>query len=585
MKFLINLIFIFLSIGTTYSQYCDSIVPTSIVDLTASPNMSWVSPPLTRDGNCCGTTPPDECLEFVITLNPNTIAINFEISSGAVPPGALFYQIDCGPQTQVGDPICLTGVGPHTLTFCKPGGNTNEFTITSYSDPFAGPNNCNGELFAYYYDESSIVWTSISPGNSGDYDYLLSCTIGCDTSYVVQPSPVPLIDYLVCGDNIAGCNLTPICDTITLSFLSTTIYDTICNGDTYTFADGTTQQLNSSITYYSQLTTLGGCDSLVTENISILPTYNVIIDTTICSGSNLTLQDGTQINNITNPITYNTNLQSIYGCDSIITTNISLYNNPQITINGVVNGCSPLTTTISTTTLGLDWNWVIQGPDATFNYYNGQTLIDTFTMSGQYSVELNITTLNGCYITSQIEEFTVYPTPMSNFTWSPTEGTDLYNVIYFENNSTTTGNSTYLWDLGDGTTSNFYFVTNQYQDTGYYDVSLTVTNQFGCSDISNNIIVINPEFFMFVPNTFTPDDDPFNPNFIPIISGHDEQSYELLIFNRWGEVLFESHDINVGWDGKYNNTICKSDTYIWKITISKYNGYPSIYIGHVNLLK
>ena len=87
------------------SQYCDSIVPSSTVDLSASPNATWVSPYIVRDGNCCGTTNPDNCLEFIITLHPNAIAVSFDITGGAVPPGALFYQVDCGPITPVGSPI------------------------------------------------------------------------------------------------------------------------------------------------------------------------------------------------------------------------------------------------------------------------------------------------------------------------------------------------------------------------------------------------------------------------------------------------------------------------------------------------
>jgi hypothetical protein len=102
---------------TVTGQFCDSITPTFIVDLSASPYMNWTSPETERDGYCCGATAPDLCLEFVITLNPNAAAIVFNIATGAVPPGALLYQIDCGPPTAVGEPICLSGTGPFHLTF------------------------------------------------------------------------------------------------------------------------------------------------------------------------------------------------------------------------------------------------------------------------------------------------------------------------------------------------------------------------------------------------------------------------------------------------------------------------------------
>ena len=135
------------------SIYCDSTVPSFYVDLSASANMTWVSPPVQRVGNCCGTTAPDNCLEFTILLNANAIAISFNIASGAIPPGALFYQINCGPPIAVGSPICLNGPGPHNLTFCKPGNNTNTFSVTSYSEPIIGPDitlnaSCQGFIYA-----------------------------------------------------------------------------------------------------------------------------------------------------------------------------------------------------------------------------------------------------------------------------------------------------------------------------------------------------------------------------------------------------------------------------------------------------
>ena len=212
------------------------------VDLSASPNVSWTSSLIAREGNCCGTTNPDRCLEFIITLNPS--AVSFSIASGAVPPGALFYQIDCGPITPVGSPICLDGPGPHHLTFCKPGNNENTFNIVSYSEPIIGTDTtlsagCQGFIYAQYYNEPSISWTSIAPGSVGDYDSYLSCTSSCDTTMVNAPGigAPAYVDYLVCGNDIGECNSSPICDTIRVNFVPplqvdvTPLISNICPGD------------------------------------------------------------------------------------------------------------------------------------------------------------------------------------------------------------------------------------------------------------------------------------------------------------------------------------------------------------------
>ena len=99
------------SLSFTVNGQCDPTTPTFNVDLTASPFMSWTSPLIDRLDNCCGTTAPDKCIEFVITLHPDAASVVFTIASGAIPPGALFYQIDCGPITPVGTPICLREEG------------------------------------------------------------------------------------------------------------------------------------------------------------------------------------------------------------------------------------------------------------------------------------------------------------------------------------------------------------------------------------------------------------------------------------------------------------------------------------------
>lgn len=208
----------------SFSQYCDSITPAFVVDLSATPYMTWVSPNTDRDGFCCGASAPDKCLEFVITLHPNSAAIVFNIASGAVPPGALFYQIDCGAPTPVGSPICLYGPGPFHLTFCKPGNNFNTFSIETIPNPIFGPNltlgdGCSDELWVQFYDETTITWNSINPGAPGSQNGLLSCTAACDTVLALNNSLAPpVVDYLVCGMAANGCTTEPICDTMTVTF-------------------------------------------------------------------------------------------------------------------------------------------------------------------------------------------------------------------------------------------------------------------------------------------------------------------------------------------------------------------------------
>src|SRR5262245_4974282 len=87
---------------------CGSDVPSFYVDFTGNPDSSWLSPNLSRQGNCCGTTSPDRCLRIEFTIDSNVAAVNFDFASGAVPPGSLVYQIDCGPPQNVKSLSCIT---------------------------------------------------------------------------------------------------------------------------------------------------------------------------------------------------------------------------------------------------------------------------------------------------------------------------------------------------------------------------------------------------------------------------------------------------------------------------------------------
>ncbi|MFH1321191.1 MAG: gliding motility-associated C-terminal domain-containing protein [Bacteroidota bacterium] len=226
----------------SYSQICGPGTPTYIVDLSYDPNANWISPDTVRNDTCCGATGV-RCIQFIITLHNDAEGLIFDIYSGAIPPGALFYQVDCSSPTALGGPICLTGPGPYYITFCKPGANVNEYMITSISEPGVSDaivinDGCNGKLYAFGYEPSSIIWASIFPDTAGAYDSYMSCTTGCDTTYVsAQPGYPLFIDYQVCGSPLGTCDTNLYCDTVRVIFNPTLfanispVNPTICTGN------------------------------------------------------------------------------------------------------------------------------------------------------------------------------------------------------------------------------------------------------------------------------------------------------------------------------------------------------------------
>lgn len=265
------------------TRICPNNVPFEIANLTGSPDSIWISSSQSRDNHCCGASNPDRCIEFIITLDPGAQGIRFDIESGAPPSGSLFYQINCGPPVAVGQEICLNGIGPHNITFCKPGNNPNSYRITSIAKPSVSPptvvsDGCTGSIFASGYIESTITWRSVP--NNPVHDAYLSATSGQDsvTATFVAGAPA-FVNYEVCGTPTGGCVGTIICDTVQVSFVSTLDADiqpknaTICFGSV-----GTTLTANGvgGLAPYTYLWNTGATTQSIVA--ATAGTYSVIID-------------------------------------------------------------------------------------------------------------------------------------------------------------------------------------------------------------------------------------------------------------------------------------------------------------------
>jgi hypothetical protein len=128
-------------------------------------------------------------------VHPQATEVSFGVANPSPPDGA-FYQVDCGPPTSLGTPLCVSGMTSFCIVFCKAGGDSPNYTISSSqsfgaSDDFTVSSNCTGELIVAGLQESTITWTSIFPGAQGTYDSYLSCTTLCDST-TVTPNVIKL---------------------------------------------------------------------------------------------------------------------------------------------------------------------------------------------------------------------------------------------------------------------------------------------------------------------------------------------------------------------------------------------------------
>ena len=213
---------------------------------------------------------------------------------------------------------------------------------------------------------------------------------------------------------------------------------------------------------------------------------------------------------------------------------------------------------------------------------------------------MRVTFANGCEDTVyRTNAITVNPVPDANFDWSPKNTTVLEPFIQFENLSVDADD--YLWDMGrvaDKETPSPAtsidvnpFVTYPDPDSSSYWVTLTASNG-GCSDTIVKRIWILDNFSVFVPNAFTPDGDGLNDVFYPNGKNHDNiegaSQYEFMIFNRWGDMVWNSAIPYQPWDGTEsttNNTV-QQDVYVWKLKVwDNVDSRLKVYYGRVSLLR
>jgi gliding motility-associated-like protein len=189
----------------------------------------------------------------------------------------------------------------------------------------------------------------------------------------------------------------------------------------------------------------------------------------------------------------------------------------------------------------------------------------------------------------------VYPLPTAAFTPTPRSTTAALPKFSFNNESNVNpilGSTIVLneWDFGDPLTNDdtstrrnagwFYGA-----DTATYQVTLKVTTNYGCTDSTFDFVQVGPDILVYIPNAFSPDGSgPLtNDRFRVVASGF--KTYEMIIFNRWGEKLFESTDITEGWDGNYQGQPCQQDVYAYLAKFTNFKGEEFVYDGTITLIR
>lgn len=210
-----------------------------------------------------------------------------------------------------------------------------------------------------------------------------------------------------------------------------------------------------------------------------------------------------------------------------------------------------------------------------------------YESTGNYPVTLTIWTSAGCVDTlTQFEPdiINVRPIPEAKFTVNPNQTDICHSEIQFTNLSSLANNYLYIFD--DGATSIDESPSHVYLEDGTLNPRLIVTSEYGCQDTSFETVFIEP-FTVYIPNAFTPDEDEANTVFKPIVY-LSIVDWNLQIYNRWGELIFESNDPNIGWDGvNQAGKVSPDGLYMWKLRYTSCEPVNPEHLitGHVSLLR
>lgn len=237
---------------------------------------------------------------------------------------------------------------------------------------------------------------------------------------------------------------------------------------------------------------------------------------------------------------------------------------------------------------GLSYSWSPQNGVSNPNISN--PLLQLENPGGEpETYQYTLTVSNGICASLSTMDITIDPGPDVGFSYNPKPvSTEATTVNFF---NTTSGINTYFWEfagLGTATSTNAIFAFPP-EIEGKYPVSLTATDpETGCSNVHTTIVEVVGELTVFVPNAFTPNGDGNNDLFAPVVRNHRPGSYEFVIFNRQGELVFQASSPDQKWDGgdRSEEYLVQDAVYVWRLKVGDiYSTESKEYRGSVTVLR
>lgn len=281
-------------------------------------------------------------------------------------------------------------------------------------------------------------------------------------------------------------------------------------------------------------------------------------------------------------------VRDVNSCEDVTSKTISYFPVPRLIVisPSAEDGCNPLEVFFDNLSFPIDETYEINWNFGDGNLGDDISPTHLYTQPGLYTVKVDITSPIGCKTDTIFPELIlVEPAPIAGFDYAPQSLNTFQKTVDFFDRSIDAAK--WNWRFSDEGTANIPSPSFTFRDTGQQVVTLEVIHNSGCRDTAIAILDVVPEVRYFLPNAFTPNNDSNNENFKGVGFLEGIKNFKMTIWNRWGELIFETTDPNEGWNGQKFNTGKASPpgVYVVIVTFTDPRGNPKKLQGNATLIR
>jgi PKD repeat protein len=450
---------------------------------------------------------------------------------------------------------------------------------------------------------------TLTGAGANTYAWSPATTLSSGTGTTVTASPVSQTTYTVVGTETTGCTGTA---TVTVDIspdlilsvnpanppicIGTSIDLTGAGADTYTWSPPDSLSATSgtvvtaspivNTTYTVNGINAAGCTGITSVTITVDPPPPTSITATpskVCPGDSSLLSVAlfatnyiwSPVSSLSDPNAQFTTARPIQnttytviadnnGCSSTASYTLEVMPLPDVNFTSdIQEGCQGLKVHFQdlTTPDVSSWNWIF-GDNTNRSTSPLQNPYNYFPDAGSFDVTLSVKTVDGCKMGITIPDYiTIHALPVAEFGVNPPRLNELDPLAFFEDQSLFA--TEWNWYFGEmnltNNSSNLQYPNHMYSDTGTYYPTLIVFSDYGCSDTVTRTVIVDQNIDFYIPNAFRPGDGNNNASFRPYGEGIDINKFEMRIYNRLGEQVFFTHDMEKGWDGKIKGSKIASE--------------------------